>query len=175
MARTRKVAKKKNDASRSNETNNSVEDKRQATNIEVTVNKRKKVSNRINVKKSRGYEEPNDEPSLRSAEDHEAQAMNMEVTANNDKEKKSSNRTNMTKRIEIEPNWINSDNKIIQPSSIPSALISYDLLSKNIVQQIEQISKALSSSSLIKSSLSYNKWPIASKASSFSDRSDFPE
>ncbi|CAG8614987.1 7250_t:CDS:2, partial [Cetraspora pellucida] len=125
------------------------EDERQATNVEVTVNKRKKVSNRTNVKKRRGYEEPNDEPSLRSAEDHEAQATNMEVIANNDKGKKSSNRTNMTKRIEIKLNWINSDNEIIQPSSTPSALIRDDLPSKNI--------------------------PIASKASSFSDRSDSPE
>ncbi|CAG8454181.1 13003_t:CDS:2 [Racocetra fulgida] len=140
---------KSEDTYKSNETNNSVEDERQATNVEVTVNKRKKVLNRTNVKKRRGYEEPNDEPSLRSAEDYEAQATNMEVTANNDKGKKSSNRTNTTKRIEIEPNWINSDN--------------------------EQTSKASSSSSLIGSSLSYNKRPIASKASSFSDRSDSPE
>ncbi|CAG8776501.1 7979_t:CDS:2, partial [Cetraspora pellucida] len=94
----------------------------------------------------REYEESNNEPSLRSAEDHEAQATNMEVTANNDKGKKSSNCTNTTKKIEIELNWIN-----------------------------KQTSKASSSSSLIGSSLSYNKWPIASKASSFSDRSDSPE
>ncbi|CAG8563947.1 6547_t:CDS:2, partial [Cetraspora pellucida] len=115
-------------------------------NIEVTVNKRKKVSNHTNIKKKRGYKEPNNEPSLRLAKDHETQATNMEVMANNDKEKKSSNHTNMTKRIEIKPNWINSDNK--------------------------QTSKASSLFSLIGSSLSYNKWPIASKASSFSDKSN---
>ncbi|CAG8576448.1 29086_t:CDS:2, partial [Racocetra persica] len=59
----------------------------------VTVNKRKKVSNCTNIKKRREYEKPNDEPSLRpvetniSAEDHELQAMNIKVIANNDKEK----------------------------------------------------------------------------------------
>ncbi|KAF0556072.1 hypothetical protein F8M41_016276 [Gigaspora margarita] len=179
MAKTRNVVKKKKDAPlRSVEANDSVENhERQATNVEVTVNKRKKVSNRTNVKKRREYEEPNDESPLRSVETnnlakyHELQ---VEVTAN--KGNKSSNRTNMKKRMEIEPNLINSDDEIIQPSRTLSALIRDDLPSKNITQQREQTAKASSSSSLIRSSLSYNKRPFASKASpSFSDRSDSPE
>ncbi|RIB29663.1 hypothetical protein C2G38_2154752 [Gigaspora rosea] len=143
------------------EANNSVEDhERQATNVGVAVNKRKKVSNRTNVKKRREYKEPIDESPLRSvetnnsAEDHELQ---VKVTAN--KGNKSSNRTNMKKRLEIEPTLINSDDD--------------DLPSKNIVQQREQTAKASLSSSLIRSSLSYNKWPFASKATpSFSYRSE---
>ncbi|RIB09001.1 hypothetical protein C2G38_2269221 [Gigaspora rosea] len=115
MARTRNVKKKKDAPLRFAEANDSVEDhERQATNIEVAVNKRKKVSNRTNVKKRREYKEPIDESPLRSvetnnsAEDHELQ---VEVTAN--KGNKSSNRTNTKKRLEIEPTLINSDDGII--------------------------------------------------------------
>ncbi|RIB03414.1 hypothetical protein C2G38_2287978 [Gigaspora rosea] len=178
MARTRNVMKKKDAPLRSAEANDSVEDhERQATNVEDAVNKRKKVSNRTNVKKRREYKEPIDESPLRSvetnnlAEDHELQ---VEVTAN--KGNKSSNRTNTKKRLEIEQTLINSDDEIIQPSRTPFALIREDLPSKNIVQQREQTAKASSSSSLIRSSLSYNKRPFASKATpSFLDRSDSPE
>ncbi|RIB11798.1 hypothetical protein C2G38_2202485 [Gigaspora rosea] len=68
----------------------------------------------------------------------------------------------MKKKLEIEPTLINSDDD--------------DLPSKNIVQQREQTAKASSLFSLIRSSLSYNKRPFASKASpSFSDRSNSPK
>ncbi|CAG8823531.1 42000_t:CDS:2, partial [Gigaspora margarita] len=124
MARTRKVVKKKMML--------------QATNVEAIVNKRKKGSNRTNIKKRRNYEEPSlinsDESPLRSnetnnsVEDLELQAMNVDVTSN--KGKKSSNRTNAKGRIEIEPRLIDSDDEIIRSSS-PSSLIKDNLPSKN--------------------------------------------
>ncbi|CAG8838002.1 6582_t:CDS:2, partial [Gigaspora margarita] len=169
---------------RSIETNNSVEGHElQATNVEVTVNKRKKGPNRTNVKRRREYEEPDlinsDEPPLRSTEtnnsveDLELQAMNVEVTTN--KEKRSSNRTNTKRRIGIEPSLIISDDEIIRSSS-PSSLTRDNLPSKNSAQQREQASNASSSSSLIKNTSSYKQQSFVSKASpSFSVRSDSPE
>ncbi|CAG8632451.1 7850_t:CDS:2 [Dentiscutata erythropus] len=150
MGRTRKVVKKINDASlRSTETNNSVDD--QATNIEVTSNKRKNSSN---------------------LENHELQATNVDVTSN--KGKKSSNRTNTKKRIKVEPSFINNDKEIIQSSS-PS-LIKDNLPSKNSAQQRKQVSNASSSSSLIKNTSSYKQQSSVSKTSpSFSVRNGSPE
>ncbi|CAG8776539.1 13517_t:CDS:2, partial [Dentiscutata heterogama] len=132
------------------ETNNSVEDHElQVTNVEVTVNKRKRGSNHTNIKKRRNYEEPSlinsDESPLRSietnnlVEDHKLQVMNVDVTSN--KGKKSSNRTKAKERIEIEPSLIDSDDEIIRSSS-PSSLIKDNLPSKNSTQQREQASNA---------------------------------